>query len=125
VQLIADPILSSLPLAPVRQDQGARRHQRQARAGRAGDPDRRRIRHDRIRLRLLVWAVGPKGLPADIVAKLQAQVAAIVVDPQVKSRLALLASSRSARARSIFARYIDDEMAKYAKIIKDAHIKAE
>ena len=41
VHLIADPMASSLPLAAVRQDQGAGGDQHEARRGRAGHPDHR------------------------------------------------------------------------------------
>ena len=68
---------------------------------------------------------GPKGLPADIAAKLQAQVAAIVAQPAVKERMALLGFEPIGSTTAYFAKYIDDEMAKYARIIKDANIKAE
>ena len=69
---------------------------------------------------------GPKGLPADITAKLQAEVAAIVsAAGGARSAWRCSASSRSARSTAYFTKYIDDEMAKYAKIIKDANIKAE
>jgi len=43
---------------PGRQDQGAWPDQPQARERRAGDSDRRGIRNDGIRIRLLVWALG-------------------------------------------------------------------
>jgi tripartite-type tricarboxylate transporter receptor subunit TctC len=48
-----------------------------------------------------------------------------VVEPQVKSRLALLGFEPIGSTTAYFARYIDDEMTKYARIIKDANIKAE
>ena len=48
IHLLADPMLSSLPLAQGGQDQGARPHQPQAGGGGAGYPDRRGIRHERV-----------------------------------------------------------------------------
>ena len=58
IQLLADPMLSSLPLAQRRQDQGARADQPQARRRRAGNSDRRGIRHEGLRVRVVVRAVG-------------------------------------------------------------------
>jgi len=68
---------------------------------------------------------GPKDLPADIVAKLQARIAAIVQEPEVRERLSVLGFEPIGSTTDYFAKYIDDEMARYAKIIRDANIKAE
>jgi tripartite-type tricarboxylate transporter receptor subunit TctC len=62
---------------------------------------------------------------ADIAAKLQAQVAAIVSQPDVKERMSILGFEPIGSTTDYFVRYIDDEMAKYARIIRDANIKAE
>jgi len=125
VQLVADPILSSLPLAQsgkikalavtsARRVAAAPEIPTVAESGMTG-------------FDFVSWygLWGPKGLPAYIAARLQAQVAAIVVEPQVKSRLALLGFEPIGSTTAYFARYIDDEMTKYARIIKDANIKAE
>ena len=68
-----------------------------------------------------LWA--PKGLPADIVAKLQAEVAKIVALPDIKERLDTLGFEPIGSTTDDFAKYIADEMAKSGKIIKDAKIK--
>jgi tripartite-type tricarboxylate transporter receptor subunit TctC len=125
VQLIADPMLSSLPLA------------------RAGNikplavtstkrvsvaPDIPTIEESGMKgFDFFSWygVWGPKGLPAAIVAKLQSEIAQVVARPDVKERLALLGFEAIGSSSDYFARYIDDEMAKYAKIIKDADIKGE
>jgi len=70
-----------------------------------------------------LWA--PKGLPADLVTKIQAEVAKIVQRPEVKERFALLGFEPIGSTPDYFAGYIKDEMAKYEQIIKDANIKAE
>jgi tripartite-type tricarboxylate transporter receptor subunit TctC len=125
VQLIADPILSSLPLA----QSGKIKALAVTSAKRVpAAPEIPTVEESGMTgFDFVSWygLWGPKGLSGDIVAKLQAQVAAIVVDPQVKSRLALLGFEPIGSSTAYFARYIDDEMAKYAKIIKDANIKAE
>ncbi|TDM75564.1 MFS transporter, partial [Lactobacillus crispatus] len=70
-----------------------------------------------------LWA--PKGLPADLVTKIQAEVARIAQQPEVKQRFALLGFEPIGSTPDYFAGYIKDEMAKYGQIIKDAKIKAE
>jgi tripartite-type tricarboxylate transporter receptor subunit TctC len=125
VQLIADPILSSLPLA----QSGKIRALAVTSAKRvAAAPDIPTVAESGMTgFDFVSWygLWGPKGLPPDIAAKLQAAVAAIVGEPQTKSRLALLGFEPIGSTSDYFATYIDDEMAKYARIIKDAHIKAE
>ena len=68
---------------------------------------------------------GPKGLPADIAAKLQTEVARILKLPDVKERMSVLGFEPIGSTADYFAKYISDEMAKYGKIIKDANIKTE
>jgi tripartite-type tricarboxylate transporter receptor subunit TctC len=70
-----------------------------------------------------LWA--PKGLPADVSKKLQADVAKVLAMPDVKERLAKLGFEAKGGTAEDFANYIKVEMAKYEKIIKDAKIKAE
>jgi tripartite-type tricarboxylate transporter receptor subunit TctC len=125
VQLIADPMLSSLPLAQT----GKIKALAVTSAHRvAVAPDIPTVvESGATGFDFLSWygLWGPKGLPADVAAKLQAEVAAIAVEPQAKGRLALLGFEPIGSTTAYFARYIDDEMAKYAKIIRDAAIKAE
>jgi tripartite-type tricarboxylate transporter receptor subunit TctC len=125
VQLVADPILSSLPLAQT----GKIKALAVTSAKRvAAAPEIPTIAESGATgFDFLSWygLWGPKGLPADIAAKLQAEIAAITVDPQAKGRMALLGFEPIGSTTPYFAKYIDDEMAKYAKIIKDAGIKAE
>jgi tripartite-type tricarboxylate transporter receptor subunit TctC len=125
VQLIADPILSSLPLAQT----GKIKALAVTSAKRvAAAPEIPTIAESGATgFDFLSWygLWGPKGLPAGIAAKLQAEIAAIAVEPQAKGRLALLGFEPIGSTTAYFATYIDDEMAKYAKIIKDAGIKAE
>jgi tripartite-type tricarboxylate transporter receptor subunit TctC len=125
VQLVADPILSSLPLAQT----GKIKALAVTSAKRvAAAPEIPTIAESGATgFDFLSWygLWGPKGLPAGIAAKLQAEIAAIAVEPQAKGRLALLGFEPIGSTTAYFATYIDDEMAKYAKIIKDAGIKAE
>ncbi len=70
-----------------------------------------------------VWA--PKNLPADISKKLQADIAKVLAMPDVKERFAKLGFRVKGGTAEDFANYIRAEMAKYDKIIKDAKIKVE
>jgi tripartite-type tricarboxylate transporter receptor subunit TctC len=123
VQLIADPILSSLPLAQT----GKIKALAVTSAKRVGAaPEIPTVAESGATgFDFLSWygLWGPKGLPADIAAKLQAAIAAIAVEPRAKGRLALLGFEPIGSTTLYFTNYIDEEMAKYA--IKDAGIKAE
>jgi len=70
-----------------------------------------------------LWA--PKGLPAEIGRKLQAEVVKILAQPDVKARLATLGFEPVGSTAEDFAKFIADEMAKSEKIIKDAKIRME
>jgi tripartite-type tricarboxylate transporter receptor subunit TctC len=70
-----------------------------------------------------LWA--PKNLPRDLVVKLQSEVAKIVALPDVKQRLDTLGFEPVGSTTDTFVKYIADEMTKSAKIIDDAKIKTE
>ena len=70
----------------------------------------------------MVRAVGTKGLPADITAKLQGEVVKALAQPDVKERLGILGFEAIGSSSEAFAKYIDEEAAKYGQIIKDANI---
>jgi tripartite-type tricarboxylate transporter receptor subunit TctC len=70
-----------------------------------------------------LWA--PKNLPADISKKLQSDIAKVLAMPDVKERLATLGFDAKGGTAEDFANYINIEMTKYDKIIKDAKIKVE
>ena len=68
---------------------------------------------------------GPKGLPADVTAKLQTEVAKALAQPDFKDRLTVLGFEAIGSSAAEFAKYIDAESAKYGQIIRDAKIKTE
>jgi tripartite-type tricarboxylate transporter receptor subunit TctC len=70
-----------------------------------------------------VW--GPKGMPAEIVARLQAEIVKVAGSAEVKQRLRVLGFEPIGSTAAEFTKYIDDEMAKYGAIIRDAKIKTE
>jgi tripartite-type tricarboxylate transporter receptor subunit TctC len=69
--------------------------------------------------------VGPKGLPADIVDKLNREVQAILAEPQVKTQLADLGASLLPGSPADFGKLVADETAKWGKVIRFAGIKPE
>jgi tripartite-type tricarboxylate transporter receptor subunit TctC len=125
IQLLADPMLSSLPQA-----QGGRIKalaitslKRQAAA-----PDIPTVEESGLPgFEFVSWygLWGPKDLPADITAKLQTSIAKILARPDVKARLTTLGFEAIGSTPDYFAKYIASEMEKYGKIIRDANIKAE
>ena len=63
---------------------------------------------------------GPAALPKDMVAKLNADVAAILGAPDLKSRLDTLGAEPGAMSVDAFNRYVREEVTKWAKVVKDS-----
>jgi len=125
IQLVADPMLSSLPLArggkikalgitSLTRVAAAPEIPTVAEAGMTG-------------FEFASWygLWGPKDLPPAVVAKLHDAAANVLARPDVKERLNVLGFEAIGSTPDFFGKYIDTEMAKYAKIIKDANIKPE
>jgi tripartite-type tricarboxylate transporter receptor subunit TctC len=125
IQLLADPMLSSLP---------------QAQAGRIkalaitsltrqpAAPEIPTVEESGLPgFEFVSWygLWGPKELPPGIAAKLQTGIAKVLAQPDVKARLTTLGFEAIGSTPDEFAKYIASEMAKYGKIIHDASIKAE
>jgi tripartite-type tricarboxylate transporter receptor subunit TctC len=67
----------------------------------------------------------PKNTPAEIVEKLNKEINAGLVDPQLKGRLAELGSMPLPGSPADFGKFIANETEKWAKVVKFANIKAE
>jgi tripartite-type tricarboxylate transporter receptor subunit TctC len=125
IQLLADPMLSSLPLAQGGKIKalGITSLKRAAAA-----PEIPTVAESGMKdFAFVSWygLWGPKNLPADISTKLQADIAKVLALPEVKARLNGIGFDPIGSGGEQFATYIRDEMAKYEKIIKDAKIKVE
>jgi len=125
IQLMADPMLSSLPLA-----QGGKIKALAITSAKRlpSAPDIPTVAESGMTgFEFVSWygLWGPKDLPADINAKLQAEIARIVAQPDVKQKLDTLGFEPVGSTSDYFAKYIADEMAKSAKIIEEAKIKTE
>jgi tripartite-type tricarboxylate transporter receptor subunit TctC len=68
---------------------------------------------------------GPAALPKDIVAKLNADVAAILGAADLRSRLDALGAEPGSMSVDAFNRYVRDEVTKWAKVVKDSGATAD
>jgi tripartite-type tricarboxylate transporter receptor subunit TctC len=70
--------------------------------------------------------MGPKGLPADIVAKLDDAVKRAMADPEVRSKLDPQGVQFGGpQTPAAFAEFIRAENAKYARMVKELNVKAD
>jgi tripartite-type tricarboxylate transporter receptor subunit TctC len=125
VQLIADPMLSSLPLAKAGNIKAlaVTSTKRVAIAPEIPTVAESGMKGFDFASWYGLWA--PKGLPADLVTKIQTEVTRIVARADVKEQFALLGFEPIGSDPDYFAKYIKDEMGKYEQIVKNANIKAE
>ncbi len=125
IQLVADPMLSSLPQAQSGRIKALAitSLKRQAAAPEIPTVEESGLPGFEFVSWYGLW--GPKNLPADITAKLQSAVAEILQQPDVKAKLATLGFEAIGSTSDEFAKYIASEMARYQQIIHDANIKAE
>jgi tripartite-type tricarboxylate transporter receptor subunit TctC len=125
IHLLADPMLSSLPLARGGKIKalGLTSLKRAASAPEIPTVEESGVKGFEFVSWYGLW--GPKNLPADISAKLQADVAKVLELPDMKERLNALGFEPIGTNGAQFATYIRDEMTKYAKIIRDAKIKLD
>ena len=72
---------------------------------------------------IVVLAADPAGVAADA-AKI-AGVAKVLAQPEIKQKLGVLGFEAIGSTAAEFAKFIDEESAKYGQIIRDAKIKAE
>jgi tripartite-type tricarboxylate transporter receptor subunit TctC len=69
--------------------------------------------------------LAPARTPATVVARLHAEVKAILAEPEVRDRLLAVGFDLHASTPEVFARIIREESERYAKIIRAAGIKSE
>jgi tripartite-type tricarboxylate transporter receptor subunit TctC len=125
IHLLADPMLSSLPLAQGGKIKalGLTSLKRAASAPEIPTVEESGVKGFEFVSWYGLW--GPKNLPADVSAKLQADIAKVLALPDMKQRLNALGFDPIGSNGEVFAKYIRDEMAKYEKIIKDAKIRLD
>jgi tripartite-type tricarboxylate transporter receptor subunit TctC len=67
----------------------------------------------------------PKNTPPEIVGKLNAEINAALADPKMRARLAELGGTSFANSPTDFAKFVADDTAKWAKVIRAANIKPQ
>jgi tripartite-type tricarboxylate transporter receptor subunit TctC len=67
----------------------------------------------------------PKGTPAEIVVKINAEINAGLADPRLKARLADLGGTPLPGSPAEFGKLIADETEKWGKVVRAAHMKPE
>ena len=73
----------------------------------------------------LTGIVAPIGTPPEIVRRWNAEIVKMVADPEIKKRLAELGFDPVANTPSEFGQRIKTEIAKWDKVVRDAHIRAQ
>jgi tripartite-type tricarboxylate transporter receptor subunit TctC len=68
---------------------------------------------------------GPKGIPAEIVAKLNTAANAALAKPELKQRFHQLGGEVMPMSPAEFGKLVADETAKWAKVVKSAGLKVE
>ena len=63
---------------------------------------------------------GPAALPKDIVAKVNADIAAILGAADLKERLATLGAEPGSMTQDAFTRYVREEITKWTKVVKES-----
>lgn len=125
IQLIADPMLSSLPLA---QGKKIKALAITSLKRVPSAPEIPTVEESGLeKLEFVSWygLWGPKNMPADLVTKIQQHTVKVLADPDMAKRLGVLGFEPRGSTAAEFAKFIDKEMAIYSKIIKDANIKTE
>ena len=72
------------------------------------------------------WGVlAPAGVPAAIIAKLHAEIGAILADPESAQRLAAEGAEPWPMSSAAFSRLISSEIEKWTRVAREANIRAE
>lgn len=72
-----------------------------------------------------VGVLGPKGMPQPLVARIQAELARTIADPEVKAKLESAGYDVTGSTPADFARQLSDSVELYRKIAEQAGIKPE
>lgn len=125
IQLIADPMLSSLPLAKSGKIKALAITSLNRVPAAPEIPTVAESGLDELEFVSWYGLWGPKNMPPELVAKIQEHAVKVLAEPDVKQRLSVLGFDAKSSTPDEFAKFIDKEMATYSKIIKDANIKTE
>jgi tripartite-type tricarboxylate transporter receptor subunit TctC len=73
----------------------------------------------------IVGLAAPKNTPTTLIETLNKEVNAGLTDPKIRARLAELSASALTGSTSDFAKIVNDDIDKWAKVVKFANIKPE
>ena len=75
----------------------------------------------------LAWfgLIAPANNPPEVIARLQSETAKVLVRPDVRAQLTNLGKEPSGNSSEDFAAFIQSEVTKYTRVIRDAGIKVE
>jgi tripartite-type tricarboxylate transporter receptor subunit TctC len=75
----------------------------------------------------VIWLglMAPRGTPAAITGKLNAEIAAIVADPAVRQAWAKQGAAPMTMSIAEFTKYLEDDIAKWAKVVKISGAKVD
>lgn len=125
IQLIADPMLSSLPLAQGKKIKALAITSLKRVPSAPEIPTVEESGLEKLEFESWYGLWGPKNMPADLVAKIQQLAVKVLADPDMAKRMGVLGFAPKGSTADEFAKFIDKEMALYSKIIKDANIKTD
>jgi tripartite-type tricarboxylate transporter receptor subunit TctC len=83
----------------------------------AGFPD--------MEITLFSGIVAPAGTPPEIVARLQREIAAIVAEPEIRERFAVVGITATGSTSAEYARRIERDIARWTAVARAANIKAD
>jgi tripartite-type tricarboxylate transporter receptor subunit TctC len=69
--------------------------------------------------------MAPAGTPREVIDKLNAATRKVILQPAFREKLAGLGADAVGGAPEQFAAYIRDDLSKWTRIVKDAHVKVE
>ena len=124
-QLMADPILSSLPLAQAGKIKALAITSKKRFAIAPEIPTVAESGMDALDFASWYGLWGPRDMPTDLAATIQAEVVKVVNEPELKNRFVKLGFEPIGSTSEYFAQYIKSEMARYEQIIKDANIQSQ
>jgi len=125
IQLIADPMLSSLPLAQGKMIKALAITSLKRTQAAPEIPTVAESGLDEFEFESWYGLWGPKNMPPELVVRIQEQAAKVLADPEVKQRLGTLGFEAKSSTPGEFTKFIDNQMATYSKVIKEANIQTE
>jgi tripartite-type tricarboxylate transporter receptor subunit TctC len=68
---------------------------------------------------------GPAALPREIINRLNSEIGSAITAPELKERLTALGAEPSIKSPDQFARYVREEIVKWAKVVRESGAKLD